>query len=181
MPWSTWKRVVQKKKGYFFFVTFSFVATVNAYQYLLSTSLKVFGRDTFSALAPVLGPEQKNWLCHPLPLFMAVSMIPNMWHSSCKFMRHSWLTKFGVLCLNQLVYSYKPYPHYTCFLPRAKMSTPILGGKTLIFSHLSTMYLPFPKFRVTITAAVLFYFFVSAEYVVGQNFPGKSQMKNQAK
>ena len=27
----------------------------------------------------------------------------SMWHSSCWYMRHSWLTKFGVLCLNQLV------------------------------------------------------------------------------
>ena len=24
----------------------------------------------------------KNWPCHPLPLFMAVRMIPNVWHSS---------------------------------------------------------------------------------------------------
>ena len=32
----------------------------------------MIGRDTFSALAPVL-----NWLCHPLSLFMAVSMVPN--------------------------------------------------------------------------------------------------------
>ena len=24
----------------------------------------------FSSLAPALGPEQKNWLCHPFPLFM---------------------------------------------------------------------------------------------------------------
>ena len=39
---------------------------------------------TFSALAPVLGPSPKNWLCHPHPLFMAFSMIPNnMWHSGC--------------------------------------------------------------------------------------------------
>ena len=28
--------------------------------------------------------SKKKWLCHPLPLlFMAVSIIPNMWHSSC--------------------------------------------------------------------------------------------------
>ena len=38
----------------------------------------MIGRDTFSALAPVLGSFQKNWLGHPLPLFMAVSMIPNI-------------------------------------------------------------------------------------------------------
>ena len=27
------------------------------------------GGDTFSPLAPVLGPDQQNGLCHPLPLF----------------------------------------------------------------------------------------------------------------
>ena len=55
----------------------------------------VIGRDTLSVLAPVLGPQQKNWLYHPLPLLMAVSMVPNIWHSSCFCMRHSWLTTFG--------------------------------------------------------------------------------------
>ena len=30
-------------------------------------------------LAPVPGREPNNWLCHPLPLFMAVSMILNTW------------------------------------------------------------------------------------------------------
>ena len=34
---------------------------------------------------------------------MAVSIIPIMWHSSCYCMRHSWLTKIGVSCLNQLI------------------------------------------------------------------------------
>ena len=63
----------------------------------------VIGRDTFSALAPVLGPWRKDWLCYPLPLFTAVSTIPNMWHSSCYCMRRSWQTKFGGLSLNQLV------------------------------------------------------------------------------
>ena len=29
------------------------------------------GGDKFSPLDPVRGPEQKKWLCHPLPLFMA--------------------------------------------------------------------------------------------------------------
>ena len=33
---------------------------------------------------------------------MAVSTIRNMWRSSCYCMRHSWLTKFGVICSNQL-------------------------------------------------------------------------------
>ena len=42
----------------------------------------MIGRDAFSVLAPVLGPYKKKWLCHPLPRFMAVSTIPNMWHRS---------------------------------------------------------------------------------------------------
>ena len=25
----------------------------------------MIGRDTFSVLAPVLGPQQKKWICHP--------------------------------------------------------------------------------------------------------------------
>ena len=58
----------------------------------------------FGASASPRSLTKKNWLCHPLALFMAVSMIPNMWHSSCYWMRHSWLTKFGFLRLNQLVY-----------------------------------------------------------------------------
>ena len=37
---------------------------------------------------------------------MTVSMIANMWHSSCHCLRHSWLTKFGVLSLNQLVHGF---------------------------------------------------------------------------
>ena len=35
----------------------------------------VVGGDTFPPLVPILGPEQKNWVCHLLPLVMAVSMI----------------------------------------------------------------------------------------------------------
>ena len=61
----------------------------------------VIGRDTFSVLAAVLGPQQK-WLCHPLPLFMAVSMMLSMWYSSRYCMRHSWRTHFGAISLNQL-------------------------------------------------------------------------------
>ena len=45
----------------------------------------------------------KNWLCPTLPLFVAVSMIPSMLHSSGYCMQHSWLTEFSVLWLNQLV------------------------------------------------------------------------------
>ena len=74
-------------------------------RYLLLTSLKVgdWSGHIFGASASPR-PLTKNLLWHPLPLIMAVSMISNMWHSSCYCMRHSWLTKFGVLCLNQLVF-----------------------------------------------------------------------------
>ena len=112
MPWSTWKRLVQKKNGQLFFSPYS-KRLPGIYYWPLWRS--VIGRDTISVLAPVLGPWQKKKLCHPLPLFMAVSMIVNtaMWHSSCWCMRHSWLTKFGVLCLNKLVpgahLKYGPY------------------------------------------------------------------------
>ena len=34
---------------------------------------------------------------------LSASRFLGMWHSSCYCMRHSWLTKFGVICLNQLV------------------------------------------------------------------------------
>ena len=66
----------------------------------------VVGEDKLSPLSPVLGPEQKNWLCHRLTLlFMAVSRILNMWHSSGYCMRHSRRTKFGTITLNQLVHT----------------------------------------------------------------------------
>ena len=35
---------------------------------------------------------------------LSASRFLGMWHSSCYCMRHSWLTKFGVICLNQLVF-----------------------------------------------------------------------------
>ena len=83
MPWSTWTRLVQEK------MTIFFLPTANAWQFL--TSFKACDWcDTFSALAPVLAPEQKYWRCHHLSPFMAVSTIPKIWHS-----RHSWLTKLG--------------------------------------------------------------------------------------
>ena len=47
-------------------------------------------RTRFSPLAPVVGPERKNWLRHPLPLFMAVSMILNTRRGDrCKYGRRS--------------------------------------------------------------------------------------------
>ena len=36
----------------------------------------------FGASVSLKCPHKKNWLSHPLPLFMAASMMPNMWHSS---------------------------------------------------------------------------------------------------
>ena len=36
-------------------------------------------------------------VCHSLLLFIAVSVIRNIWHSSRKGKRHSWMTKFGSL------------------------------------------------------------------------------------
>ena len=61
------------------------------------------GGETFSPPPPVLGPEQKNWLYHPLLLFMAVTMIINMWHSSGYRMPHSWLTQVAAFSVNQPV------------------------------------------------------------------------------
>ena len=39
----------------------------------------LIGRDEFSSIAPPLWPYTKILLCHPLRLFIAVSMIPCMW------------------------------------------------------------------------------------------------------
>ena len=101
MPWSTCNRFVQKKKGKnVFFLRKRLTIIIDLFE-----GLWLVG--TFSALAPVLGSQQKDWLCHSVPPFMAVSMIPNVWHSSCYYcMRHSWLTKFGAISLNQLVHDY---------------------------------------------------------------------------
>ena len=65
MPWRTWKRLVKKV-----------LVNLSSYCKRLTVWRPVIGRDTFMALAPVLGPSQKNWLCRPLPRFMAVSSIP---------------------------------------------------------------------------------------------------------
>ena len=74
--------------------------------WLLLTSLKACdcsGHIVGGSASPT-SLTKKLAICHPLPLFMAVSMIPNMWPSSCDCMRHSWsATKFEVIRLNQLV------------------------------------------------------------------------------
>ena len=97
MPWSTWKRLVQKMIGHLFFLP-----AVDAWLLLTFSKACDCSGHIFGARA---SPRSwtKNWLCPPLPLFVAVSMIPNMLHSSGYCMRYSWLTEFGVLLLNQLV------------------------------------------------------------------------------
>ena len=42
-------------------------------------SWPVVGGNTFSPLAPILGPEKKR-SCHPRLLFVGVNMIPNTWY-----------------------------------------------------------------------------------------------------
>ena len=65
--------------------------------------MPVVGRNTFSPRAPAFGPQLKNWPCHPILLFMAVSAIPKVWQSNSYCKQHSWLTKLGYFGLNQLV------------------------------------------------------------------------------
>ena len=72
--------------------TFFLLPTVNAW--ILLTSLKACDWS-----AHIFGASASPRLCHPFPLFMAVRMIPNMWHSRCYCIRHSWLTKFGGVTL----------------------------------------------------------------------------------
>ena len=98
MPWSTWTRLVRKKSESFFFLP-----SVKTPDYHWPLWRPVFGRDTFSPLAQALGPLTKFWLCHPLRLFMGVSIIPPMWHLSKYCDRHLCLTYFEFLWLNQLV------------------------------------------------------------------------------
>ena len=62
----------------------------------------------FFAATASPGSWTKKTGCHPLLLFMAVSMIPNVWHSSSYCMPHSWLTQFGAFSLNQPVLSASP-------------------------------------------------------------------------
>ena len=57
--------------------SFLFLLTVNAYQYLTSLTVCDLSRHILGASA---SPKSLTFFfgCHPLPLFMAVSMIPNM-------------------------------------------------------------------------------------------------------
>ena len=77
---------------------------VNAYPFLTSSKACDWLGYFFGASTSPRPFIIKSWLWHPLPLFMAISMIPNMWHSIFSCMRHSWTTEFGVWCLNQLVH-----------------------------------------------------------------------------
>ena len=124
MPWSTWKRLVQKKNG-----SFCFLPTVNAY--LLLTSFEVYGRDTFSVLAPVLGPSQK----------MAKSPCPTVHggqydakYVTFELLMHAACVAdeiWGFICLNQLVYitRYKCVflAHWHFFLFRPRVFSRALG------------------------------------------------------
>ena len=47
--------------------------------------------DLFVGLSSV-GTRFRHWRCHPLPVFMTVGMILNLWHSSRQRRRHSWRT-----------------------------------------------------------------------------------------
>ena len=57
--------------------SFVLLLTLNAYQYLTSLTVCDLSRHILGASA---SPKSLTFFfgCHPLPLFMAVSMIPNM-------------------------------------------------------------------------------------------------------
>ena len=60
---------LEKKRVFFF------LPTINAYQYLTSSKVCDWSGHIFGASASPRSSTKKR-LCHPLPLFMAVSMIP---------------------------------------------------------------------------------------------------------
>ena len=78
--------------------------------------------------------------------------IPNMRHSSCLYTWHSWLTKFGVLCLNQLV-SYSAWGPFESKISMSKISWSSLTrvtksyllalGTTQISSYFTKHWCPF--------------------------------------
>ena len=103
IPGSTWKRLVVPGSG-------SFRNKIHYFFFSYGKRLSIV--DVFESLW-LIGPHFRRYRqsevlnkktgCCPLPLPMAVSMIQNVRRSSCYCMRHSWLTKFGLKCLNQLV------------------------------------------------------------------------------
>ena len=60
----------------------------------------LIGWDTFSSIALPLWPSTKIWLCHPLRLFIAVSMIPRIRLLGGYCGRHLLMTEFGVFTVN---------------------------------------------------------------------------------
>ena len=102
-----------------------FFSTTETPDYYWHIWRPVIGWGTLSALAVL---NKKIWIeiCRPLSPFMAVSMIPYTWHSSCDCVRHSWLTKSGAMCLNHLVTSIIT-GHSPC--PRSRKITARLNDK----------------------------------------------------
>ena len=105
MPWSTYNRLVQKKK----MKKRSFFSTETAGHYWpLLTLLEACGRRGHvcaTCATPRPCTQKKGFVFHLLPLllFMAVSMILKMWRSNSHCTRRSWRTEFGTISLNQLV------------------------------------------------------------------------------
>ena len=101
MPRSTCRRLVQKKK----WETHVFFLRKRLNTTDLSEGLWLVGTHFFGASATPRSFTKKTGY---LTLFhcswrSAWYQICDIW--SCYCMRHSWLTKFGVLCLNQLVHT----------------------------------------------------------------------------
>ena len=102
MPWSTWN-------GSFRIYVIIYYTYIYIYSYgnawMLLTLLETRGWSghIFAASASPTNRTSTKKLANPLPLFMAVSMTPNMWHSSRYCKRQLWLIQFGAFSLNQLV------------------------------------------------------------------------------
>ena len=133
MPWSTWKRLG----------TFFFLPAVNAHLLLATLKACDWSRHIFGASASPSSATSKNWLCHPFQLFMEVSMIPNT-SKKVTFelflvqycMRHSWLTKFGGLCLNQLARN-SPSPVDRGLCPEKCLYTSYIVGRDVFYCRRS--------------------------------------------
>ena len=115
MPWNTWKRLVQKKKGHWKKQGIFFLPAVNAWLWLTSLKACDWSGNIFGASA---GPSS-------FTKKLAVSSSStvhggqhdtkqNVTFELLYCMRHSWLAKCGILCLNQLVL-YKLYSCICCW------------------------------------------------------------------
>ena len=74
MPRSTWGGLVRKNEN-------KGISSQESLTILDFCFRPVAGEEVFrhQTVAPVLGPQQKqNWLCRPLPLFMAIIVIPKV-------------------------------------------------------------------------------------------------------